>query len=191
VEPLGGRTAVLVDTSGSMGWCLSGRSKVSCRDTAAVLAALLTHISDDAWACRFDTDASPLAFTGTSVLADIEAVPASGGGTDMAAGFECLMKSGFDADRVVVLSDNEVNGRAWRTNDYGHKTIQTYLERYRAQVGHDVWCHAIDLQGYGTQQFMGAKVNIMAGWSEQVLRFVALAEQGLGGLVDEIEAVEL
>lgn len=191
VEPLPGRTAVLVDTSGSMGFCLSGRSKVFCRDTAAVLAALLAHISDDAWICRFDTSASPLAFTGASVLADIEAVPASGGGTDMAAGFDCLIESGFDADRVVVLSDNEVNGRSWRTNDYGYKTIQSKLDQYRAKVGHDVWCHAIDLQGYGTQQFTGAKVNIMGGWSEQVLRFVALAEQGLGGLVDEIEAVEL
>ena len=191
VEPLGGRTAVLVDPSGSMGFCLSGRSKVTCRDTAAVLAALLTHISDDAWVCRFDTSASALAFTGTSVLADIEAVPASGGGTNMAAGFDCLMESGYDADRVVVLSDNEVNSRSWMTNDFGHKTIQAKLEEYRRKVGHAVWCHAIDLQGYGTQQFMGAKVNVMAGWSEQVLRFVALAEQGFSGLVDEIEAVTL
>ena len=190
VDPLPGRTAVLVDTSGSMGFCLSGRSKVVCRDTAAVLAALLAHISDDTWACRFDTSASPLAFTGTSVLADIEAVPAAGGSTDMAAGFDCLMESGFDADRVVVLSDNEVNGRSWMTYDYGYKAIQSKLDQYRAKVGHDVWCHAIDLQGYGTQQFIGAKVNIMGGWSEQVLRFVAQAEQGFGGLVDEIEAVE-
>lgn len=191
VEPLPGRTAVLVDTSGSMGFCLSGRSKVNCRDTAAVLAALLVHISDDAWVCRFDTSASPLAFTGTSVLADIEAVPASGGSTDMEAGFDCLMESGFDADRVVVLSDNEVNGMSWRASDYGYRTVQAKLDQYRAHVGHDVWCHAIDLQGYGTQQFLGARVNIMGGWSEQVLRFVSMAEQGLGGLVDEIEAVEL
>jgi hypothetical protein len=191
VEPLHGRTAVLVDTSGSMGFCLSGRSKVSCRDTAAVLAALLAHISDDAWVCRFDTTASPLAFTGTSVLADIESVPASGGGTNMAAGFDCLMESGFDADRVVVLSDNEVNGHSWMTKDFGYKTIQSKLDEYRAKVGHDVWCHAIDLQGYGTQQFMGAMVNVMGGWSEQVLRFVALAEQGLGGLVDEVESLAL
>lgn len=191
VEPLHGRTAVLVDTSASMGWSLSGRSKVVCRDTAAVLAALLAHISDDAWVCRFDTTASPLAFAGMSVLADIEAVPASGGGTDMAAGFDCLMESGFDADRVVVLSDNEVNGRSWKTHEYGYRTIQTKLDKYRARVGHDVWCHAIDLQGYGTQQFTGAKVNILGGWSEQVLRFVALAERGLGSLVDEIEAVAL
>ena len=191
VDPLAGRTAVLVDTSGSMGMCLSGHSKVTCRDTAAVLAALLVHMSDDAWVCGFDTTASALPFTGMSVLADVESVPASGGGTNMAAGFDCLMESGFDADRVVVLSDNEVNGHSWMTKDFGYKTIQSKLDKYRAKVGHDVWCHAIDLMGYGTQQFMGAKVNIMGGWSEQVLRFVALAERGLGGLVAEVEALAL
>ena len=191
VEPLVGKTAVLIDTSGSMSTSLSMRSKVTCRDTAAVLAALLVHMSDDAWVCCFDIKASPLAFTGASVLADIETVPASGGGTNMEAGFDCLMESGFDADRVVVLSDNEVNRRSWNTGQYGYRTVQAKLDAYRAKVGHDVWCHAIDLQGYGTQQFIGPGVNIMGGWSEQVLRFVMLAEEGLGGLIDEIEATTL
>jgi len=190
-EPFSGKTAILVDTSASMNCVLSYRSRVTCRDTAAVLAALVTQMSDDAWVCCFDTTAKPLAFTGVSVLADVDAVPASGGGTDMAAGFNCLLASGFDADRVVVLSDNEVNAHSWRTGLYGYQTVQAKLDEYRAKVGHDVWCHAIDLQGYGTQQFMGPKVNVMAGWSEQVLRFVSLAEQGLGGLIDEIEAIVL
>ena len=84
-----------------------------------------------------------------------------------------------------MLSDNEVN--------HGRCTdvIQTQLTYYRKQVGHDVWCHAIDLAGYGTQQFIGEKVNIMGGWSEQVLHFFSLAERGLGSLVEEIEAVSL
>ncbi len=187
---LPGRTAVLVDTSGSMGFPLSRGSQVTCRDVAAVLCALLTRMCDDAWVCRFDTTASVLPLSGTSVLADIRSVPASGGGTNMVAGFDCLMQSGFDADRVVVLSDCEVNmafcGRAFGSRT---RTVQHALDAYRAHVGHDVWCHAIDLQGYGTQQFAGAKVNVMAGWSEQVLRFVALAEHGFGGLVNAIEAI--
>ena len=187
---LPGRTAVLVDTSGSMGFPLSIGSKVTCRDVAAVLCALLTRMCDDAWVCRFDTSASALTLLGTSVLADIRSVPASGGGTNMIAGFDRLMQSGFDADRVVVLSDCEVN-MAFGGRTSGIRTVQNALDAYRAHVGHDVWCHALDLQGYGTQQFAGPKVNVMAGWSEQVLRFVALAEHGFGGLVNAIEAVRL
>ena len=95
----------------------------------------------------------------------------------------------------MILSDNEVNavGYNWYGSSYerGTKAIQSNLEKYRKKVGHDVWCHAIDLMGYGTSQFIGTKTNVMAGWSEQVLRFVALAEQGFGGLVSEIEAMEL
>ena len=95
----------------------------------------------------------------------------------------------------MILSDNEVNADSYSWYggylERGKKAIQSNLERYRKKVGHDVWCHAIDLQGYGTSQFIGRHTNIMAGWSEQVLRFVALAEQGFGGLVDEIESMEL
>lgn len=182
-----GKTAVLIDTSGSMGCSVSPNSVVTSRDIAAVLAAIVVRVSDDAWVCRFDTNASPLALSGTSVLADIRVVPASGGWTNMGAGFDCLLVSGFDADRVIVLSDNEVNS-TWCDNT---KTIQENLDRYRRHVGHKVWCHAIDLQGYGTQQFEGPRVNIMAGWSDNVLRFMSLAEEGFGGIVREIEDMRL
>ena len=184
-DRLAGRTAVMIDSSGSMGAMLSASSTVSCRDVAAVLAAMTAHISDDAWVCRFDTDAAALPFSGESVLADAQLVPAAGGFTNMWAAFDCLLASGFDADRIIVLSDNEVN-RGDNT-----RAIQHALYRYRTKMGHDVWCHAIDLMGYGTQQFYGDKVNIMGGWSEQVLRFISLAEAGFSSLVEEIEAVSL
>lgn len=186
VGRMSGRTAILIDTSGSMGCCVSGRSTVSCRDIAATLAAIVARVCDDAWVCCFDSYARQLSFSGTSILADVQAVPASGGWTDMAAGFECLMESAFDADRVIVLSDNEVNGGYWCNNV---ATIQTKLDEYRQLVGHEVWCHAIDLQGYGTQQFVGPKVNIMAGWSDNVLRFIGLAEAGFGSIVRDVEAM--
>ncbi len=186
-DRLPGRTAILVDSSGSMSMRLSDRSTVSYRDIAAVLAAMVTHISDDAWVCSFDSKAIVLSLTGGSVLADTRIVPAAGGLTNMGIAFDCLLTSGFDADRVIVLSDNEVNC-SWKNN---LTTIQHKLDAYRARVGHDVWCHAIDLAGYGTQQFIGPKVNVMGGWSEQVLHFLSLAERGFGSLVAEIEAVSL
>ena len=185
VDRLSGRTAVLIDTSGSMGCTVSRRSTTSCRDIAAVLGAMACHISDDAWVCGFDNDASVIPMAGVSILSDMSQVARAGGWTNMAAAFDCLTGSGFDADRVVVLSDNECNRGDSR------KAIQSNLEAYRRRVGHDVWCHAIDLQGYGTSQFIGPKVNVMAGWSEQVLRFVSLAEAGFGTLVGEVESIEL
>jgi hypothetical protein len=188
VDGLGGRTAVLIDSSGSMDWRISGKSMTTCRDIAAVLGAMVVNVSDDAWVCSFDSMARLVPMTGVSILADINMVPGSGGATNMASAFELLMKSGFDADRVIVLSDNEVNG-GWYGGNV--RTIQSCLNLYRNKVGHDVWCHAIDLQGYGTSQFVGDKVNIMAGWSESVLEFIGLVENGFGSIVDDVMAVEL
>ena len=182
-DKLPGRTAVLIDTSGSMGWRVSERSIVSCRDTAAVLGAMIVRISDDAKVIGFDSRGYQIPMSGLSVLSDIGNVPDDGGWTDMAAGFGMLAKTGFDADRVIILSDNEVNR--------GTSTMQGQMDAYRRRVGHDVWCHAIDLQGYGTTQFIGPKTNYIGGWSESVLRFVSLAEMGFGTLVDEIDATEL
>ena len=188
VDRLPGRTAVLIDRSGSMTGRVSAKSDVTCRDIAAVLGAMATHISDDAAVFWFGNGGGVIPMTGLSILSDVGTVPPASGGTDMAAGFDALMRTGFDADRVIVLSDNEVNGGWWRS---GKETVQRKMDEYRRRVGHDVWCHAIDLQGYGTSNFIGPKTNVMAGWNEQVLRFVSLTERGTGSLIADIESVDL
>ena len=190
-EQLPGRTAVLVDISGSMNYGLSAKTDTTCRDVAAVLSAMFAHMTEDCHVVGFNNEAHPIPMVGTSILSDISLVPEAYGGTRMEKGFEWLMAHHVDADRVVVLSDNEVNGSMnwWGRNNMD--TIQRKLDEYRRMVGHDVWCHAIDMQGYGTQQFAGHHVNVIAGWSEQVLRFVGMAESSDGSLVKEIEALSL
>ncbi len=195
-DRLPGRTAVLIDSSGSMSWSVSTHSRVSCHDIASLLGAMVVHLSDEVWACIFSDDATPITFGGKNILEDAQSVPYEGSKTNMAAAFELLSSSGFDADRVIVLSDYEVNTWNWGAGIskkvFGnHGVIQRWLEAYREQVGHDVWCHAIDLQGYGTQQFIGPKTNVIAGWSDAVLRFIAITEKGTGSLVEEICALEL
>ena len=191
VERLPGRTAVLIDSSGSMGYSVSEKSDSSCFEIAALLGAMFTHISDEAWVAVFSTHAEKVDLMGTSVLSDMARIPFHNGGTNMMAGFELLCRSGFDADRVIVLSDNEVNGGGgWWGRRSGTQVVQAGLDKYRAMRGHDVWCHAIDLMGYGTSQFIGPKVNVMAGWSDKVLGFVSRVENG-SSLVAEIESIQL
>ena len=61
------------------------------------------------------------------------------------------------------------------------------LPKIQEGIKLDVWVHAIDLQGYGTQQFKGNRTNIIAGWSERTLEFIALAEQACDTLRRRIE----
>ena len=37
--------------------------------------------------------------------------------------------------------------------------------------------------GYGTQQFCGPRFNLISGWSDKVLDFIKLAEDGRGSIV--------
>lgn len=191
VDRLPGRTAVLIDRSGSMNSAVSRRSTVLCADIAKLLGAMASFISDDALVIAFNDRAEVVRMAGTSIIGDASMVPRPSGSTNMHAGFVELMASGFDADRVIVLSDNEVNSRGWWSSIRNVDVIQKDLEAYRKRVGHDVWCHAIDLQGYGTSQFVGRHVNVMAGWSEQLLRFVSLTEMGSETLLGAIRGVDL
>ena len=59
------------------------------------------------------------------------------------------------------------------------------------RVRHRVWLHAVDLAGYGTTQFGGVDTTFTAGWSEKVLTFMSMAEEGTGSLEAAVEAVEL
>ena len=96
-----------------------------------------------------------------------------------------MIDDNVKADRIIIISDNECNlSASW----YRNRTVQSFAEEYRKVSGNDIWVHAIDLQGYGTQQFHGVKTNIIAGWSEKVFDFIWLAEQGEGSLESAISA---
>lgn len=79
-----------------------------------------------------------------------------------------------------MLSDNEIN------RGYS-KTCEMWVDKYRKTVNPNLWVHSIDMQGYGTQQFIGERTNILAGWNEKVLEFIPKVEEGLSSLKEEIE----
>ena len=97
--------------------------------------------------------------------------------------FKHLIQEKIIVDRIIILSDNQVN---WGDA----KPIQSLADEYRRNVNPDCWVHGVDLQGYGTQQFIGGRTNIITGWSEKLLDFIKIAEDGLDTLTKRIEACE-
>lgn len=187
---LDGRTLVIVDESGSMVQPVSPKSKVTCFDVARVLAAAIVCSADDAEVLMFSSASKSTGIRTirttpkAGILANVDLMGGtSWGGTDMALPFKHIIETKRDFDRIIVLSDNEVN--------YGTETIQCCADEFRRQVGHDVWVHAIDIAGYGSQQFIGKDTNIIGGWNDQVITFIAKAEGGLNSMVDEIAAYQL
>ena len=186
-----GRTVIAIDTSGSMSCKVSAKSDMTCLDIAATLGMLAEHFCEDAIVYTFDTEIEKLALSANQPVLTAACRLHAGGGTDMALPLEELIRKTIYVDRIVYLSDNECNcgfihgGYCW----YGEKPIMDLVRTYRNDVNRDVWVHAIDLQGYGTQQFQpkDSKVNIIAGWSDRVFDFIALAERGYGSIVKAIE----
>lgn len=178
---LPGKTVIAIDVSGSMGNLLSDKSDVRCCDISMLLGLIANRICEDAIVCTFNHNIQPLSVSHRSGLLD-SAVHYSHpfGGTDMKLPFRKMIDDEIYADRIIILSDNECNG-GWGP------PVQSLADKYRMMTGNDIWVHAIDLQGYGTQQFHGKKTNIIAGWSEKVFDFILLAEQGEGTLEKRIE----
>ena len=106
-----------------------------------------------------------------------------GGGTDMGLPMKYALeedprRAERPFDRVIYFSDNICND-----SEYGlRKTVQGKADDYRQRFNRDFWVHGVDLQGYGTQQFIGRNFNLIAGWSDAVLPFINLAERGISSL---------
>jgi len=182
---ISGKTAIVVDVSGSMTDFVSAKSKMTCAEIGLLIGVMAARICEESIFLTFDTDLyHPTVSTRGGLLTQTSGIDVNGGGTNMGLPFEYLTKEKIFADRIIVLSDNQVNtGRG--------KPIQDLASAYQRAVNPDCWIHAIDLQGYGTQQFIGSRTNIIAGWSEKLLDFIKLAEEGIDTLTKHIETYDI
>ena len=178
---LKGKTIIAFDKSGSMSSRISAKSDVTCFDIAKLLAVLASKICDEYIVYAFYNDLYKVnILTNDPILSTMGRITNAWGGTALNLPLEEMIDKNIKADRLIMLSDNVINS--------GYKyTCQYLADSYRNKINKDLWVHAIDLQGYGTQQFMGGKTNIIAGWSEKVLEFINLAEDGLDNQVRRIE----
>lgn len=192
ISKIPGKTAICIDRSGSMNGRVSGNSDVSCNEIATLLGAMASKICEESVIYLFDTSAErKFVSSRNGILSTAKSLSGYGGGTDISAPIRKMITDDMKVDRIIILSDNEANSQ-WSSRSYGwgwntQCTTQEAVESYRKKFGrNDIWVHAIDLQGYGTQQFAGHNVNLVAGWSEKVLDFIMLAEEGTGSLIKTI-----
>lgn len=177
---LKGKTFISADVSGSMGNTISSKSKIRCSEISTLLMSLLSVKCEESITTTFDIKLYKANMPKTNLIYSTLHTRANGGGTDITAPIRYLIDNKIKVDRIVILSDNEINSGynqiSWLNRQ---ETCQAYVEQYKKEINPDVWVHAVDLEGYGTQQFNGKNVNIIAGWSEKLLEFIGLAEEGI------------
>ena len=188
IKRLPGKTLIAADVSGSMNYPVSRNSELTCAEIAVLMLSIANYICEETITKTFDNFLYTCNLsTQNGIIANADSIKVNGGGTDITLPLQYLLDKKIFVDRIIILSDNEINRVYTYSMGSGQpNTCQALVERYKKWVNPNVWVHAIDMQGYGTQQFKGRNVNIIAGWSERVFDFIYSVEQGMDSLIERI-----
>lgn len=150
VEKLSGKTAIVVDNSGSMyGPKVSAKSDIDRADAACALAVLIREICQDCVVIGFGNDAQVIpARRGFALVEAIKRGP--GGGTYTQKALDLAEREGYD--RIVVITD-EQSRQTIRPPKAGSKAYFVNVATSRNGIGYGNWVH-ID------------------GWSEAIVDYI-------------------
>lgn len=155
-ERLAGKTALVVDVSGSMWTPISGKSELQRIDAACALAMLLREICEDVRVIPFSDSAAVIPPRRGFALRDfINGVPFAKQGTDIARGLTVAACEGYD--RCIVLTD-EQTATPVQPPIRGRRGYFVNVAAYKNGVGYGPWTH-ID------------------GWSEAIVDYILQYER--------------
>jgi 60 kDa SS-A/Ro ribonucleoprotein len=149
---LDGKTALLVDVSGSMDAKLSARSEMLRMDAAAGLAVLLREIAEEVSVYTFSDNLKAVPSRRGFALRDAIVHSQPHSGTQLGRALEELREN---CDRLVVITDEQSHDRVPAPRSRGYVIN---VASFRNGVGYGAWTH-ID------------------GWSEAVVEYIRAAEQ--------------
>lgn len=152
-EKLPGRTAIVVDNSGSMTNKVSAKSDLSAIDAACALAILVREVCEHTTVIGFGSTASVIpARRGFALRDAIKRGP--GGGTNTDTALSLARQQGYD--RIIVITDEQSHQRI--QPPASKKAYFINVANYKNGIGYGPWTH-ID------------------GWSEAVLQYIIEAER--------------
>lgn len=156
-DPLPGSTAVLVDTSGSMGGIISAKSTVRLVEAGAALAAAINGDQVDLYEWADRTERVPN-WQSLSTALSIRTGKV-GHGTNVGQALAYANAQG-DYDRIIVVGDMQFNDR----------TIPALKAGQRG--------YTINLAPYENMGLMQGKWMNLTGFSAATLKFIASTERG-------------
>jgi hypothetical protein len=181
-KALPGKTAVLVDCSGSMNttcYTKNGRIQATAAEKAGLLAATIAKATN-ADVVRFGSYAHHVDYDPNQNVFDMGRMigSANEGGTNIGAAFNALSKK---YDRVILLSDNEAN--------YGNATSNAY-KSYIRRTGANPYVYCIDLACYGTTPLKNdGRVNYYFGYGYAMFDDIASKEFNPAMHIDKVRKI--
>jgi len=180
---LGGKTAIIVDSSGSMEAVLSDKSVVQYSDCANFLGAVSHYISDESVVIAYSQDAKYVPLSkNNSIINNMEKIDQAmtGTSTNTYLAIRELARMGFKADRIINFTDMQPQ--------FG---IQGEVDSYRKKFNPNCWFYDINMAGYANVELNPHnKLNVnLAGWSAQILNFIQANEQNLATFAQTVSTV--
>lgn len=187
---LPGKTCVIVDCSGSMGsyevnvggtnnrWRSTNVKTKTAGYKAGLIAATIAKATG-ADVIRFGGNAYRYKYNKNSNVFTLakEICTANDGWTNPAAAFDLLINSRAVYDRIIFISDNEVNGRVVSTS------YKNYLRIC------DPYIYTCDLCAYGTTPLKGNKITPLCGYGPSLYEAIASQEFNPSAVIDKVKAV--
>lgn len=138
---LKGKTAIIVDNSGSMyGTKVSAKSDIDRADAAQALAVLIREIAEDSVVISYSMSAVviPSHYRGLSLMQMVNRATGHGG-TDTRSAILEAQKQGFD--RIIVITDEQTSTKVPSPGVKAHKAYFINVATYKNGVGYNEWTH--------------------------------------------------
>jgi hypothetical protein len=152
LEKLPGKTAILVDASGSMTGRISNKSDLTRFDAAAALAILTCGIAEECRVFRFNKSITEVPPRKGMALVDAFGKP--NGGTLLGMAVEQVRKMYNQLDRLIVITDEQSQDTVGAP---GCKGYMINVASYQNSVGYGDWIH-------------------ISGFSEAVMNYIMALE---------------
>jgi len=182
---LDGKTAIIVDTSGSMRSPISENSVVEYIDISTLMGAISQYISDESLVVAFATTAKIVDVDRDSgIIQNMAKIRSTyvGSGTYVEEALKLLEKNDFVPDRILLFSDMQVYSKGYMSSVV--ESVNRYLAKNKTTK-----FYSFDLAGYGTsiQPAQKQRVFLFSGWSEKMLEYIAMAEKEPFNILQEIK----
>jgi 60 kDa SS-A/Ro ribonucleoprotein len=174
---LPGRTAVMLDISGSMqGQYLAAGSVLAL--------SLLKKTGGRGRFMLFDTECEDVRVEADEPILRAASRICARGGTDTGVCLRHLIAQNDRCDTIIIVTDEQQNAGS---------PFYKRLRDYRYKVNKDARAFVVDVSPYGSAMTppSDGKTWYCFGWSDQVVSFIAQAVQGYGDLVSRVSAIEL
>jgi hypothetical protein len=154
---LPGKTAILVDVSGSMDWALSDKSDLTRIDAASALAVLLSEISEKLRVFTFSQLLVEVPARRGMALIDAIKTSQNHGGTFLGRAVNDLRSHISDYDRLIVITDEQSHDPVGKPVGKGY---MINVATYQNGVGYGDWLH-------------------ISGFSESIVSYISEVERNI------------